>query len=40
MHFLHSHLAFFPANLGAVSDENGERYHQDIAVVEKRYKKS
>lgn len=24
MHFLHSHLDFFPPNLGAVSDEHGE----------------
>ena len=36
--FLHSHLKFFPDNLGAVSDEHGERFHQDIAVVETRYK--
>ena len=38
LHFLHSHLEFFPDNLGAVSDEHGERFHQDIAVVETRYK--
>lgn len=37
MHFLHSHLDFFPANLGAVSDEHGERFHQDISVMENRY---
>lgn len=37
MHFLHSHLDFFPANLGSVSDEHGERFHQDIAVMEVRY---
>ena len=30
MHFLHSHLAFCPENLGAVSDEQGERFHQYI----------
>ena len=24
MHFLHSHLDFFPPNLGEVSDEQGE----------------
>ncbi|UYV69584.1 hypothetical protein LAZ67_6004025 [Cordylochernes scorpioides] len=29
IHFLHSHLDFFPDNLGAVSDEHGERFHQD-----------
>jgi hypothetical protein len=37
VHFLHSHLDFFPANPGAVSDEHGERFHQDIAAMEKRY---
>src|SRR5215470_1287932 len=37
MHFLHSHLDFFPSNLGAVSDEHGERFHQEIAVMESRY---
>lgn len=37
MHFLHSHLNFFPDNLGAVSDEQGERFHQDIQVMETRY---
>ncbi len=30
IHFLHSHLDFFPKHLGAVSDEQGERFHQDI----------
>lgn len=37
IHFLYSHLEFFPENLGAVSDEHGERFHQDIIVMEKRY---
>jgi len=37
MHFLHSHLDFFPANLGAVSNEHGERFHQQILVVGNRY---
>jgi site-specific DNA-adenine methylase len=37
IHFLHSHLEFFPYNLGAVSDEHGERFHHDIASMEKRY---
>ncbi|GBM36973.1 hypothetical protein AVEN_153921-1 [Araneus ventricosus] len=35
VHFLHSHLNFPPENLGAVSDENCERFHQDIAQFEK-----
>ena len=37
MHFLHSHLDFFPSNLGEVSDEQGKRFHQDISVIEGRY---
>jgi ribosomal protein S18 acetylase RimI-like enzyme len=37
IHFLHSHLDFFPDNLGHVSDEHSERFHQDIATMEKRY---
>jgi hypothetical protein len=37
VHFLHSHLNFFPPNLGTVSDEQGERFHQDISVMETRY---
>ncbi|KAL4703573.1 hypothetical protein ACJJTC_001593 [Scirpophaga incertulas] len=28
---------FFPENLGAISDEQGERFHQDIATIETRY---
>ena len=37
MHFLHSHLSFFPTNLGTVSDEHGERFHQEISTMEERY---
>ena len=37
IYFLNSHLDFFPANLGAVSNEHGERFHQDIYVFEKGY---
>jgi hypothetical protein len=37
VHFLDSHLDFFPENLGAVSDEHGERFHQDISNMEKRH---
>ena len=36
-HVLHFHLDFFPANLGAVSDEHGERFHQQISIMEIRY---
>jgi len=28
IHFLESHLEFSPENLGEVSDEHGERFHQ------------
>ena len=37
IHFLQSHLDFFPENCGVVSDEHGERFHQDISSMEKRY---
>ena len=37
VHFLHAHLDRFPENLGDVSDEQGERFHQDIKVMENRY---
>ncbi|UYV70821.1 hypothetical protein LAZ67_8000735 [Cordylochernes scorpioides] len=38
VHYLHSHLDKFPDNLGAYSDEQGERFHQDMKVMEERYK--
>ena len=37
IHFLHSHLDFFPESSGAVSDEYGERFDQHISSMEKRY---
>jgi len=37
IHFLESHLDFFPENLGEVSEEYGERFHQDILAMEKWY---
>jgi hypothetical protein len=37
LHFLASHLDHFPPNLGAVSEEQGERFHQDLKDVERRY---
>ncbi|GFW51249.1 uncharacterized protein TNCV_3595311 [Trichonephila clavipes] len=37
VHFLHSHLDYFPENLGAVSEEQGQRFHQDIKEMECRY---
>ena len=36
-HYLHCHLASFPKYLGAVSDGQGEKFHQDLKVMEKRY---
>jgi len=27
LHFLHSHLDYFPENLGDYSEEQGERFH-------------
>lgn len=37
IHFLHSHLNFFPQNLGDESDEHGERFHQQMKMIESRY---
>lgn len=38
MHFLKCHLHEFEENLGAYSDQHGERFHQDIKTMEKRYR--
>ena len=37
VHFLHSRLDKYPVNCGYMSDEQGERFHQDIKTMEKRY---
>ena len=37
VHFLHSHIDYFPQNLGAYSEEQGERFHQDVRDFERRY---
>jgi len=37
MHFLDFHLNFSPEDLVAVSNEHGERFHQDISTMEKQY---
>ncbi|KAJ8734609.1 hypothetical protein PYW08_013859 [Mythimna loreyi] len=39
IHFLHSHLIFFPENLGSMSDEQGERFHQDLRIFEERHQR-
>ena len=36
LHFLQSHLDFFPGNMAAVSDEHGERFRQDKYRMEKK----
>ena len=36
MHFLRSHLDYFPQNCGDLSEVQGERFHQDIRVMEER----
>jgi len=38
MHMLHSHFDKFPKKMIDVSDEMGERFHQDIAAMERRFK--
>jgi hypothetical protein len=37
VHFLDSHLDFIPENLEAVSNEQADRFLQDISTLEKRY---
>jgi hypothetical protein len=34
MHFLNSHLDYFPENLGDISEEHGKRFHQNIKEIE------
>jgi hypothetical protein len=40
LHVLHSHLDFFSDNMGDISEEHEERFHQDIVLMEKRYQGS
>jgi len=37
IHMLHSHLDFFCDSCGVVSYEHGKRFHQEIAMMERRY---
>ncbi|GBP38810.1 hypothetical protein EVAR_33561_1 [Eumeta japonica] len=37
LHYLHSHLDYIPENLGDLSEEEGDRFHQDIRTMEERY---
>ncbi|GBM54221.1 hypothetical protein AVEN_142271-1 [Araneus ventricosus] len=34
VHFLHSHIEYFPENLAAYSKEQGKRFHQDVRDIE------
>ncbi|GBP42315.1 Organic cation transporter protein [Eumeta japonica] len=36
LHYLRNHLDKFPDNLGNYSEEQGERFHQDLKVMEER----
>lgn len=38
MHYLHQHLDFFRDHLGKISDEHGERFHQQIKLIEERFR--
>ena len=37
VHFLRSHVDYFPQNCIDLSEEQGDRFHQDIRVMEERY---
>ncbi|GBL75064.1 hypothetical protein AVEN_243845-1 [Araneus ventricosus] len=36
VYFMHSHIDYFPEYLGAYSEEQGERFHQDVRDIERR----
>ena len=38
LHFLHCHLASFPENLGAESEEQDEQFHQNLKVIEELFR--
>ena len=40
VYFFHSHLEYFPENLGVLKKEQDERFHHDIKIMEKRYRVS
>ena len=37
LHSPHAHLDYFPENLGDLSKEQGERFHQDTSKMEKQH---
>ena len=38
LHVLHAHLDVFKENMEGYSEEQGERFHQDMRSFEERYK--
>ena len=40
MHYLRSHVNLFQSDLKNISDQHGERFHQTIAIFEKRFSHS
>ena len=36
LHYLFSHLDYFPETLGDISEEQGEMFHQDIRTMKER----
>ena len=40
VHFLHSHVDYFPDNLGTVSEEQDTRVHEHYILSESQKKKS
>ena len=39
LHFMDSQVEYFPENLGDYIEEQDERFHQDIKVMEQRYQR-
>jgi len=37
LHFLHSHLDFIPLKMGAMCNQYGKGFHQEISQMEMRY---
>ncbi|GBL79666.1 hypothetical protein AVEN_18208-1 [Araneus ventricosus] len=37
VHFRHSYLDYFPENVDVVSEKQGEKFHQDLKEMERRY---
>ena len=37
LHYVKSYADKFPQNLGSISEEQGEQFHQNIKTIEERY---